>query len=487
MPATFDVIIRNGMVATASDLFRCDIAIREGRIAALGDDLGRAEETLDAAGLLVTPGGIDSHCHMDQQAWEGQETCDDFRSGTRSAACGGTTTVIPFAMPLRGQSLRAVVEDYHARAKGKTLIDYAFHLVVSDPTPQVLGQDLPALIHDGCTSFKIYLTYEGLALDDYETMEVLDLARRERAMVMVHAENDGVVRWLTDRLLQSGKTEIKYHLAAHPAAGDREATHRAITFSELTGVPILITHVSHQAAAEQIRWAQGRGLKIYGETCPQYLFLSAEDIESHGMEGAKCICTPPPREKANQAHMWQGIQNGTFQVFSSDHSAHRYTEKIKGGPSAPFTSVALGVPGIELRMPLLMSEGVNKGRIDMQQFVALTATNHARLYGLYPRKGTIALGSDADFAIWDADREVTLRWQDLHDNVGYSPYEGRQLKGWPMTVVSRGRVVVENGKLNAGRGSGQFLPCASPDSAKPQGMTAPELQAISRFGLKPLF
>ena len=462
----FDLIIRNATVATASDLFRCDIGIKDGHIAALGDDLGRAEQVIDAAGKLVTPGGIDSHCHMDQQAWEGQKTCDDFRSGTRSAACGGTTTVIPFAMPIRGQSLRAVVDDYHARAKGKTLIDYAFHLVVSDPTPQVLGQELPALIRDSCTSFKIYLTYEGLALNDYEVMEVLDLALRERAMVMVHAENDGVVRWLTDRLLQSGRTEVKYHLAAHPAAGDREATHRAITFSELTGVPILITHVSHNAAAEQIRWAQGRGLKIYGETCPQYLFLAAEDIEAHGMEGAKCICTPPPREKANQALMWQGLQNGTFQVFSSDHSAHRYTEKIKGGPKAPFTSVALGVPGIELRMPLLMSEGVGKGRIDIHQFVALTATNAARIYGLAPRKGSIAVGGDADLVLWDREREWTVTHDLLHDNCDYTPYEGMKLTGFPVLTLSRGEIVWQDGEVKGEPGRGRYLACDLPEAPR---------------------
>ncbi len=463
----FDLLVRGGTVATASDVFRADIAVSGGRIVALGEELGRAEAEIDARGKLVTPGGIDSHCHMDQQAWEGQETCDDFRSGTRSAACGGTTTVIPFAMPLKGQSLRAVVEDYHARARGKALIDYAFHLVVSDPTPQVLGQELPALIRDGCTSFKVYLTYEGLALSDYEVMEVLDLARRERAMVMVHAENDGVVRWLTDRLLRTGRTAVEHHLEAHPAAGDREATHRAITFAELAGVPMLITHVSHRMAAEQIRWAQDRGLRIYGETCPQYLFLSAEDIQGHGLEGAKHVCTPPPREKANQAHLWKALRNGTFQVFSSDHSAHRYTEKIKGGPAAPFTQIALGVPGIELRMPLLMSEGVGKGRIDLNRFVALTATNAARIYGIYPRKGSIAVGADADLVLWDMEREWTVRHELLHDNCDYTPYEGMKLRGFPCVSLSRGEVVWRDGEVRDAAGRGQYLACDPPEPPPP--------------------
>ena len=477
--APLDLVIRNGTVATAGDTVRCDIGIRDGRIVALGEALGRAESVIDATGRLVTPGGIDSHCHMDQQPWEGQATVDDFRSGTLSAACGGTTTVIPFAMPLRGQSLRAVVDDYHRRAEGKAVIDYAFHLVVSDPSPQMLGQDLPALIRDGCTSFKVYLTYEGLALADEEVLNVLDLAKREGAMVMVHAENDAVVRWLTERLLATGKTGIRHHVDAHPSIGDREATHRAISFAELMDVPILITHVSHRDGAEQIRWAQTRGLKIYGETCPQYLFLSAEDIagpgnghaghhgHAHGMEGAKYVCTPPPREKANQEHIWRALQNGTFQVLSSDHSPYRFTDKIKGGPNTPFTKVPNGVPGIELRMSLLLSEGVGKGRITLNQFVALTATNAARIYGLYPRKGTIAVGADADIAIWDAEREWTVSHSLLHDNCDYTPYEGMRLRGWPLTTLSRGEIVWNGSEPQAKPGRGQFLRCDLPAAPRP--------------------
>jgi dihydropyrimidinase len=467
MPDKFDLLIRNGTLATAGDVTRCDIAVRQGRVVALGEDLGAAREVIDATGRLITPGGIDSHCHMDQQAWNGQATIDDFRSGTISAACGGTTTVMPFAMPLRGQSLRAVVDDYHQRARPKAVVDYAFHLVVSDPSPQVLGQELPALIRDGCTSFKIFLTYEDLALEDREVLEVLDFARREGALVMVHAENDAVVRWLTERLLRAGKTEIRHHLDAHPGVGDREATHRAISFAEVVGVPMLITHVSHREAAEQIRWAQTRGLKIYGETCPQYLFLTADDIATHGMEGAKCVCTPPPRDKANQEHIWRGLQNGTFQVFSSDHSAYRYVDKIKGGPSVPFTNVPNGVPGIELRMPLLLSEGVGKGRLTINQFVQLTATNAARIYGLYPRKGTIAVGSDADIVIWDTEREWVVTHDLLHDNCDYTPYEGMKLRGWPVMTLSRGEVVWNDGEVMGDPGRGQFLPCDLPETPRP--------------------
>lgn len=465
--AKFDLIVRGGTVATAADVVRCDIGIRDGRIVQLGEDLGPAGEVIDARGRLVTPGGIDSHCHMDQQPWEGLATADDFRSGTISAACGGTTTVIPFAMQVRGQSLRAVVEDYHARARPKAVIDYAFHLIVGDPTPQVLGQDLPALIRDGCTSVKIYLTYEGLALADRQVLDVLEVARREGALVMVHAENDACIQWLTERLLESGQTGLKHHVTAHPGIGEREATHRAIAFAELVDVPLLITHVSHRDAAEQIRWAQTRGLRIYGETCPQYLFLSADDIDTPDMSGAKCVCTPPPRGKADQEYLWQGLKNGTFQVFSSDHSPYRYADKIHGGPGTPFTKVPNGIPGIETRLPLLFSEGVGKGRIDLNQFVALAATNAAKIYGLYPRKGTIAVGSDADLVIWDTEREVEITNGMLHHATDYTPYEGMQITGWPLVTLSRGEAVWRDGKDMGEPGRGQFLRCDTPQPAQP--------------------
>lgn len=462
-----DLIVRGGRIATAADVFHADIGISGGRIVQLGDDLGRADDVIDAGGRLVTPGGVDSHCHMDQPPWEGLATVDDFHTGTNSAACGGTTTVIPFAMQVRGQSLRAVVEDYHARARPKAVIDYAFHLVVGDPTPQVLGQELPALIRAGCTSIKIYLTYEGLALADRQVLDVLEVARREGALVMVHAENDACIQWLTERLLESGRTGLKHHVTAHSGIGEREATYRAIAFAELVDVPLLITHVSHGGAAEQIRMAQTRGLSIYGETCPQYLFLSSDDIDTADMSGAKCVCTPPPRNKADQEILWQGLRNGTFQVFSSDHSPYRYVDKVRGGPGTPFTKVPNGVPGIETRLPLLLSEGVGKGRIDVNQFVALTATNAAKIYGLYPRKGTIAIGSDADLVIWDTEREFEITNDILHHATDYTPYEGMRINCWPLVTLARGEAVWRGGKDMARPGRGQFLRCATPQPAQP--------------------
>ena len=467
--AAFDLVVRGGTVATASDTVRCDVGVRGGRVVALGEALEKGAREIDATGRLVMPGGVDSHCHIEQRSSMGLMTADDFHSGTLSAACGGTTTVIPFACQHKGMALRQVVDDYHRAASGKAVIDYAFHLILSDPTPQALGQDLPALIRDGITSFKIYTTYERLKLDDRQVLEVLALARREGALVMVHAENHDVIQWLTERLEAAGRTAPRYHAHAHAAPAEREATHRAITLAEIVGVPILIVHVSGREAIEQIRWAKAKGLSIYGETCPQYLFLSADDLDRPGVEGAKFMCSPPPRDAANQEAVWNGLQTGVFEVYSSDHAPYRHddTGKLSAGPNPPFKKVANGVPGLELRLPLLYSEGVGGGRIDLNRFVQLTATNHAKLYGLYPRKGTIAVGSDADIAIWDPAREVTVTAAMLHDNTGYTPYEGRRLKGWPVTVLSRGEVVVDEGKVDAPRGRGRFLPCALPLTPQP--------------------
>ena len=467
----FDLVIRHGTVATAGDVQRCDVGIRGGRVVALGEGLAKGKKEIDATGLLVLPGGVDAHCHFDQPTGDGSVMADDFTSGTRSAACGGTTTVIPFACQMKGQSLRAAVEDYHRRADGKAVIDYAFHLIVTDPTEQVIGQELPALIRDGYTSFKIYMTYDSLKLNDRQILEVLDVARREGAMVMIHAENSDCIAWLTDKLELAGKTAPKYHTAARPMVVEREATHRAIALAELADVPILIVHVSGAEAVEQIRWAQGRGMRIYAETCPQYLFLTADDLDQPGHEGSKCICSPPPRDKANQQVIWDGLQGGVFQVFSSDHAPFRFDGpdgKQVHGADAPFSKVPNGIPGVETRLPLLFSAGVGEGRITLEQFVALTSANPARLYGLYPRKGTIAVGSDADVALWDPQREVTISNALLHHNVDYTPYEGIRVTGWPVLTLSRGAVVQRDGTLTAQPGHGQFLPCDLPAPARPR-------------------
>ena len=480
----YDLVIRGGTVATAADTTLCDVGIKDGAVAALGKNLGSAIREIDASGRFVLPGGIDSHCHIEQRSSAGVVCADDFYSATVAAAFGGTTTVIPFAAQHRGQSLRRVVEEYHEAAGPKAVIDYAFHLIISDPSEQVLGQELPSLIRDGYTSFKVYMTYDLLQLDDGQMLDILAVARREGALVMVHAENHDMIKWLTARLLDRGLGAPRYHAVSHARLAEGEATNRAVALSQLLDVPILLVHVSAAEAIEVIRNAQTKGLKIYGETCPQYLFLTADDIAKPGMEGAKFCCSPPPRDHAAQEAVWTGLRNGTFQVFSSDHAPYRFdaSGKLPKGDKTTFKEIANGVPGIELRLPLLFSEGVGKGRLDLNAFVALTATNHAKLYGLYPKKGTIAVGSDADIAIWDPQRETTITAGMLHDNVGYTPYEGRRLGGWPVTVLSRGRIVVEDGKLTAERGSGTFLPCALSEAAKPLHSPVPELAFVAETG-----
>ena len=466
----FDLVIRNGTVATACETMNADIGIRDGRVVALGQGLARGREEIDASGLLVLPGGVDAHCHLDQPMGEGLRMADDFHSGTRSAACGGTTTVIPFAAQQRGQSLRAAVDDYHARAEGKAFVDYAFHMIVSDPTPTVLKEELPALIDAGYTSFKIYMTYDDMKLDDGQILRLLAVARKHGALAMVHAENADCIAWLTEALESAGQVAPKYHATARPMAIEREATHRAITLSELVDVPILIVHVSGREAIEQIRWAHAHGLRIYAETCPQYLFLTAEHLDD-GYEGAKCVCSPPPRDKANQRVVWDGLADGLFTVFSSDHAPFRFDDpqgKKPGGEEVPFAYIPNGIPGLETRLPLLFSEGVRSGRITLNQFVALTATNPAKLYGLNPRKGTIAIGSDADIAIWDPDKQVTIENRLLHHDVDYTPYEGMRITGWPVTTLVRGTRVWDRGEFRGETGFGRFLACGKPDMARPK-------------------
>ncbi len=463
--AEFDMVIRNAVVGTAADIFHADIGISDGVITALGRRLGPARRDLDAGGRYVLPGGIDTHCHFDQPMRDTVTLADDFLSGTVSAAHGGTTTVVPFACQLQGQSVRAAVEDYHRRAADKPVIDYAFHLIVSDPTEHVLRDELPALIREGYSSFKIYMTYETLKLDDRQIISVLALARREGALVMVHAENSDCIAWLTAELEKAGKTRPYFHAVSRPLAVEREGTHRAITMSEIVDVPILLVHVSGADAVEQIRWARGRGLHILAETCPQYLVLTSDHLDQPGFEGAKYVCSPPPRDAASQQAVWNGLASGVFQVVSSDHAAFRFDDprgKKRHGEDAPFAKLPNGLPGVETRLPLLFSEGVSKGRIDLPTFVALAATNAAKLYGLYPRKGTIAVGSDADLAIWNKDREVVITNEILHHNCDYTPYEGMRVRGWPEVVISRGEVVVEEGKLLAQPGRGQFLRCDRP-------------------------
>ena len=446
----FDTVIRNGTVVTASDTFVSDVGIKDGRIAALAGDLTDAVEVIDATGLFVLPGGIDSHVHLDQPSGDGIVMADDFDSGTRSAAIGGNSTVLAFCMQEKGQSLREALKIYHAKADGKCHVDVSFHLVITDPTAEVLGQELPALVEDGYTSLKVFMTYEGLRLRDDEILATLDTARRTGALVMVHCENEDAIRYLIGRHEEEGKFAPKFHATTRPVAAEREATHRALSLAEIVDVPIVIVHVSNREAMEEIRRARQRGQKIAGETCPQYLMLTADDLDLEGLDGAKFVCSPPPRDKPSRDACWEGIEQGVFDLFSSDHCPFRFDDpegKLNEKGKRHFRWIPNGIPGVATRLPILFSEGVMKGRIVINRFVAVTSTNHAKLYGMYPQKGTIAIGSDADIALWDPAQRVTLTNDILQHGADYTPYEGLEVTGWPVRLFVRGKTVMESRSL----------------------------------------
>lgn len=455
-----DTAIRGGTIVTASDTFKADIAIRGEQIVAIAQDIdAEAKNTIDATGKLVLPGGIDSHVHISQPSGEGIVMADDFHSGTLSALFGGNTTIMPFCLQEPGSSLRDALNWYHGLADGNCFTDVSFHLIVSDPSSDVLGQDLPAAVEAGYSSIKVFMTYEHLRLNDAELLATFDVARTHGATMMVHCENEDAIRYLVERHEARGEVRPLAHATTRPAAVEREATHRAMSLAEIVDIPIVIVHVSNGATIDEIRRARARGVTVTAETCPQYLLLTADDLDGMDWEGAKFVCSPPPRNTTEQEACWQALADGTFQLYSSDHCPFRYeSEDGKLNPKGrqSFKYVPNGIPGIETRLPILFSEGVHANRIDLNQFVALTSTNHAKTYGLYPRKGTIAIGSDADIAIWDPELERTVTHGDLHDGADYTPYEGRTLKGWPVSVILRGKVIVCDGELVGGK-QGQYL------------------------------
>ncbi|UFN48492.1 dihydropyrimidinase [Roseomonas sp. OT10] len=468
----FDTVIRGGTVVTAADTMQADIGILNGAIAAIGRGLSPGATEIDAGGLLVLPGGIDSHCHIAQpKRGTPVVSADTFESATTSAAFGGTTSVICFSPQFKGGSLTPELRAYQETAR-QSVLDYSFHLIVTDPTPAVLGE-LPALIAEGHRSIKIFMTYEASRLDDRQVLEVLAAAREHAAFVTVHAENHDAIRWMTTRLEAAGLTTPPYHAVSKPPLVEREAIHRIIMLAELLDQPIQIFHVSSAQGISEIRRAQERGLKIHAETCPQYLVLTAEALQGEGFEGAKAICSPALREPADQEALWQALRDGVLGVVSSDHAPTRFggaDGKQAFGAHAPFSKVANGVPGLETRLPLLFSEGVVKGRIDLQQFVAVTATNPAKLFGLYPRKGSIAIGMDADLAIWDPGCRRRIANAELHHAVDYTPYEGMEVTGWPMTTLVRGTVVVQDGARRVEPGFGRFLARGPYPAMQPRGV-----------------
>ncbi|GMG81576.1 dihydropyrimidinase [Paralimibaculum aggregatum] len=480
---SFDTVIRGGTLVTASERFRADIGIRDGRIAALAESLGPADRVIDAAGRLVMPGGIEAHCHIAQESANGMMTADDYRSGSVSAVHGGNSCIVPFAAQRKGMGVAETLDLYDSRAAGRSVIDWSYHLIISDPTEAVLAE-LPTAFARGVTSFKVFMTYPLMKLDDAQFLEILAVARAHGALTMVHAENDGMIAFMSERLLAGGHTAPRYHAPSHPALAEEEAVHRAISLARLVDAPLMIVHVSTPEGAALVQKARLAGAPVFGETCPQYLFLTREDLDRPGTEGAKYICSPPLRDAATQDALWRHLQAGTFTVFSSDHAPYRHDEtgKLKHGPEASFRQIANGMPGIALRLPLLFSEGVNGGRITPEQFVALSSTNAARLYGMLPRKGTLAIGADADIAVWDPALTRRVAAADQHDAMDYTPFEGRALTGWPVTVLSRGVPVLEDGAFCAPEGHGRFVARDRLDLTGLGAPRAPEVDPASNFG-----
>lgn len=482
--ADYDLVIRGGTVANACATFTADIGIRDGRIAALGLGLTGGRETIDATGKYVLPGGIETHCHIEQESATGAMTSDDYYTGSVSAAFGGNTTIVPFAAQHRGQSIADVVRLYDDRAGPKSVIDYSYHLIVTDPSEAALKDELPAAFARGITSFKVFMTYDKMIVSDEQMLDILVMARDNGGLTMVHAENNALIKWMVRRLTERGYTQPKYHAVSHPAASEVEAVRRGIALASFVEAPLLFVHISTDAGARAIADARMDGRMIFGETCPQYMFLTADDLNRPGAEGGKFCCSPPLRDLKTQTDMWRHLNAGSLQLYSSDHAPYRFDEtgKLSAGPNPPFNRIANGMPGIELRAPLLFSEGVNKGRISLNTFVALTATNAARLFGMDDRKGAIAIGYDADIAIWDPDKAVAVTAGGMHDNMDYTPFEGWELKGWPVTVINRGRTIVDGGELKARAGDGEFLARKPFDPTGFLPPRAPEMNTATNFG-----
>ncbi|RLL93205.1 hypothetical protein CFD26_101474 [Aspergillus turcosus] len=469
---TYDCLIVNGTVVTASDTACYDIAIKDGKIALLAPtgmlDHKAANRVINAEGAYVMPGGIDAHVHLAEPQLFGKgRTADDFTTGSRSAIAGGTTTIIAFAPQDKSdESLLPALEETSRKALNSTYCDYSFHLLISNPSPIALD-DFTRLRDRGVSSVKIYMTYEALQLRDNQILDVLLRARQTGITTMIHAENGDILAWMTAKLEEQNLLAPKYHATSRPQLVETEATNRAITLGQLINTPILIVHVSSPSAAELIRNAQTRGIPVYAETCPQYLFLTRHDLDKPGFEGAKCVCSPPPREgKEDHEQIWKGLQNGTFTILSSDHCPFVYDDREIGkkgaitedAPVGRFKYIPNGCPGVETRLPLVMSEK----RLTMQKLVEVTSANPAKLYGLYPRKGALIPGvSDADLVIWypDSMQPFSITNDMLHHNVDYTPFEGRTVSQWPRYTLIRGEVVWDrdNGGIVGKPGYGQFI------------------------------
>ncbi len=457
---TFDLVVRGGQVFTDGALRDVDVGVTDGRIVAIGPALGAAEREVAAAGRLVLPGGVDSHVHIEQVSAGGLMNADTWESGTTAAAFGGTTSVIAFAAQHRGLDLADVVEDYAGLARRGAIVDYAFHLIVADPTPKTLEQDLPQLLANGHGSIKVFTTYDLLQVADDKILDILAIARAHGANVCFHAENHAMIAWKTRELIAAGKTQPRYHAESHPREAEVEAVGRLVAMSALLDQPVVIFHVSTREAAALVRQARADGVRVTAETCPHYLLMTSEELDRPGLEGGKWMCSPPLRVAADKEALWAALERDDIQMVTSDHAPYRFDEsgKLRFGPGSTFKQIANGLPGLEVRLPLMFDAMVSKGRLGLARFVELTASAPAKLFGLHPRKGEIAVDADADLVLWDPECRVVLSGPTLHDRTGYTPFEGRAITGWPAVVIRRGEVVVRDGRLVAQPGSGRFLP-----------------------------
>jgi len=455
---SFDTMIKNGTVVTATDTYLADVAIADGKVAAIGKDLPvqNAAKVLDASGKLVLPGGIDVHTHLDMP-FGGTMSADDFETGTRAAAFGGTTTLIDFAIQYKGQSLRTAFDTWMQKASNKAVCDYAFHCIITELADSQLAE-MNALVREGVTSFKLFMAYPGVfMLDDASIFKALCTTAKNGGLVCMHAENGNAIDVIVQQALAEGKTAPKYHALTRPTTAEAEATARAIALAEMAGAPVYIVHLSCNDALEKVREARDRGLPVYAETCPQYLYLSIENFDTpQEFDGAKYVFTPPLREKWHQEKLWNGLKRDHLQVVSTDHCPFCFKEQKELG-RGDFTKIPNGGPGIEHRMSLIYSGGVAAGRFSVNRFVELVSTTPAKLFGLYPRKGTIAVGSDADLVIFDPQRKHTISAKTHHMRVDYSMFEGIEVTGMPNAVLSRGRVVVEGDKFLGRAGAGEFV------------------------------
>ncbi len=453
------LLIKNGRIITAVDDYHGDVFIDAERVAVIGKDLSiEADQLIDATGKYVFPGGVDPHTHLDMP-FGGTTSADDFETGTLAAAHGGTTTLIDYAIQFKGESTLAALETWHKKADGKTAIDYGFHMIVTDMEDDRLWE-LKRLADEGVTSYKLFMAYPGLLyVDDGTIFRTMRKAGENGTVVCMHAENGIVIDEIVKRALKEGKTAPKYHALTRPTRMEAEGTHRAISIAEVADVPVYIVHLSSSDALEQVTLARNRGVNVYAETCPQYLFLDYSYYEQEGFEGAKYVMTPALREKWNQDELWRGLQFGDLQSIATDHCPFCFKEQKELGID-DFSKIPNGAPGVENRMALVYNGGVNGGRITLNKFVELTSTSAAKTFGLFPKKGTIAVGSDADLVIFNPGREETISIKNPcthHMRVDYNAYEGFRVKGFPETVISRGKIIVDNCDYVGRKGDGQFI------------------------------